>query len=198
MKKQTKALLIIASRLLSYPEERVPKQEIQEIVFDTMQSKSLQQDMMDACQPLFRLPLGEIQQLYVQTFDLQANAGLYLTAHELGDSHKRGAALIKLQKMVNEAGFERVEGELADYIPMLFEFLTVSPDTKEKERLRKRLSAACYRIFKHIDADNPYYGILQVLMTYVFAKPSAAELRKLENGREEADLEELPYPIMYQ
>jgi len=49
-----------------------------------------------------------------------------------------------------------------------------------------------------IDRENPYAQILEILKTYVFPVPSKEEIRLLELGREKADLEELPYPIMYQ
>jgi nitrate reductase delta subunit len=35
-------------------------------------------------------------------------------------------------------------------------------------------------------------------MKHVFPTPTKEEIEQLELGREEADLEELPYPIMYQ
>jgi len=198
MNQQKRVVLIIASRLLSYPSEKFPEKEIQELVIETMDKEKLRENVKNACNALFGLSSREIQELYVQTFDLKSQVGLYLTAHELGDSNKRGAALIKLQKLVNQAGFERVEGELADYMPMLFEFLAVAPDTKERERLYRRLAVAVNRIAENLDESNPYFGILRVLMEHVFPKPTEEEMKELENGREEADLEELPYPIMYQ
>lgn len=198
MNKQNRALLIISSRLLSYPDEDMQEQQWRDLVLETVASEQVKQDITAFLQTFYRLPLQKRQELYVQTFDLKSRSGLYLTAHELGDSNKRGAALIKLQKLVNQAGFEREEGELADYMPMLFEFMAVAPESKEKERLYRRLSAACYRIKENLDQDNPYYRMFDVLMKYVFSKPTEEELKQLENGREEADLEEMPYPIMYQ
>src|SRR5699024_5797587 len=128
----------------------------------------------------------------------KSKLGLYLTAHELGDSSKRGAALIKLQKIINEAGFEREGNELADYMPMLFEFLAVVPDTSNHERLYRRLAVALQRMLNNMEESNPYVGILQILMEVVFPQPTKDEVVMLEFDREEADLEELPYPIMYQ
>lgn len=198
MNQEKRAILIIASRLLDYPSKPFAKQEIDEFVSESVETDKLRQDLKKVYEPLCLLSSKDIQELYVGTFDLKSKLGLYLTAHELGDSNKRGAALIKLQKIVNQAGFERVEGELADYMPMLFEFLAVAPDTKDRDRLFRRLAVAIEQMKSNLEEKNLYFGILQLLMEYVFPKPTEEEMKQLENGREKADLEELPYPIMYQ
>ncbi|UJL48136.1 nitrate reductase molybdenum cofactor assembly chaperone [Virgibacillus sp. NKC19-16] len=200
MKQEEQAVLVIASRLLGYPTDTFieEKQNIQECVEENIETSELKIELIASYDPLFRLSSQEIRELYVSTFDLKSKLGLYLSAHEFGDSSKRGAALIKLQKIINEAGFEREGDELADYMPMLFELLAVVPESKYHERLYRRLAVAIQRMLNNIDTENPYKGILQVLMRYIFPEPTTEEVAKLEFDREEADLEELPYPIMYQ
>lgn len=200
MNKEKRVILILASRILSYPTEdfRQLKQDMDELLDETIGKDSLRKNLKETYTPLSELEPTELQKLYVETFDLKSNLGLYLTAHELGDSNRRGAALIKLQKVINQAGFEKDNKELADYIPMLFEFLTVAPKSTEVDRLKKRLAVAISYMLQHIDKNNPYAHILDELMRYVFKKPTKEEIKQLEDGREKADLEELPYPIMYQ
>src|SRR5699024_5443836 len=185
----------MAAHVLGYPSNQFDK-ETNALEDFMIGDRLIHAELKKSYTPLLHLSAQERQELYVQTFDLKEKLGLYLTAHELGDSNKRGAALIKLQKMINLDGFERVDGELADYIPMLFEFLAVSPE--ENERLYKRLAVAIQRILKHMEKDNPYHGVLDVLMKHVFPDPTTEEVEALEFNREEADLEEMPYPIMYQ
>src|SRR5690554_6747057 len=141
MQQHELAILAITSRMLTYPDDSflLEKTEIDDCIKENIDSIELRNDLESAISPLYCLTLQELRELYVATFDLKAKQGLYLIAHELGDSTKRGAALIKLQKIVNEAGFERVEGELADFIPMLFEFLAVAPETTNHERVVRRL-----------------------------------------------------------
>src|SRR5690625_3793124 len=200
MNEEQRAILLLASNFLGYPSDRFIEegQALEKLVNDNIQSAEMKRELKNAYKPLFSLSSIEMKELYVDTFDLKEKLGLYLTAHELGDSNKRGAALIKLQKIINQAGFERVEGELADFIPMLFEYLAVAPETIDNERLYRRLAVAVQRMFSHIDKENPYVGVLQLLMKYVFPHPSKEEIEALEYNREEADLEEMPYPIMYQ
>lgn len=200
MDSEKRAIIIIASRLLNYPEQSPAEvKDIYECIEEEINSKEIQKDLTKASDVLFELSRIDRQELYVFTFDLKSKQCLYLTSHELGDSTKRGAALIKLQKIVNQSGFERELDELADYIPMLFEFLAVVPEvTPTIERLEQRLGVAIHRILEHLDRENPYAKILEVLMNYVFPEPTKEQIAQLEFDREEADLEELPYPIMYQ
>jgi nitrate reductase molybdenum cofactor assembly chaperone NarJ/NarW len=199
MEEQKRMILTIASRILSYPSDTFLQElsEIREFLQEDVLSFDAKVSIEKAIEPLWAMSLKELRETYVAAFDLKKDLGLYLTSHELGDSPKRGAALIKLQKIINTAGFERVEGELADYMPMLFEFLAVAtfPD---QERLERRLATATQIIFNHLSDEHPYFGIFSVLMSLVFPKPTAEEIQKLEQEREEADLEPMPYPIMYQ
>ncbi|MFC3040626.1 nitrate reductase molybdenum cofactor assembly chaperone [Virgibacillus xinjiangensis] len=199
MDQDQRAVLLIASRLLGYPEETdvQEEEEMDAFVEEKISSLRLRQDLKAAYAPILRLPVHVRRELYVSSFDLKSKLGLYLTAHELGDSPKRGAALIRLQNILADAGYAGVEGELADYIPLLFEFLAITEENPDHQRLVRRLAVAIKRMSDHIH-DSPFAKILEVLRDYVFPEPTKAEIEKLEFEREEADLEELPYPIMYQ
>jgi nitrate reductase molybdenum cofactor assembly chaperone NarJ/NarW len=199
MTEDKRLLLLISSRLLGYPSEGFSKEkyEIQELI-EEISNQNIKEEIHSICIPLFEKGSRQIQELYVETFDLKSKLGLYLTAHELGDSNRRGAALIKLQKIISEAGFERSNEELVDYIPMLMEFLAAAKESPDVNRLFKRMAVVIQYIYEHMDKDNPYTSIFSLLMKYVFPTPTAEEIKQLEDGREEADLEELPYPIMYQ
>lgn len=198
MDEQKAQILTIVSHLLSYPTEDFLEElsEIKEIIEEESFPADIKESLANALVPFSEMSLRDLRETYVAAFDLKKKLGLYLTAHELGDSPKRGAALIRLQKIINVAGFERIDEELADYIPMLLEFMAVA-SFPDKERLQKRLATALQRIFDYMYEDNPYIGIFSVLMTFVFEKPTAEEMKELEQDREEADLEPMPYPIMY-
>ena len=198
MEQQERIVLAIASRLLSYPTEYVHKEQsvIEECIKDDIYSNALKLKLMIASSSILDLSPQERKETYVSTFDLKSKLGLYLTAHEFGDSNKRGAALIQLQKQISKDGFERMEGELADYIPMLLEYVAIS--NENNDRLIRRLAVAISGMRSSIAGDNPYAVILYVLMEFVFPEPTAEEMEKLEFEREEADLENMPYPIMYQ
>lgn len=200
MDEQKRAVLAIASRLLSYPSGNAKEEQmvINECIKENIHSNALKLKLATGCSAILDLSDQERKETYVATFDLKSKLGMYLTAHEFGDSNKRGGALIQMQKIISKAGFERIDDELADYIPMLFELLVASPDIPENERLIRRLAVAIQRMRDSISGDNPYAVILFVLMEFVFPEPTKEEIDRLEFEREEADLEEMPYPIMYQ
>ncbi len=93
---------------------------------------------------------------YVQSFDFQESTALYLTAHELGDSRERGGALLELHAMLRSAGLVLSEGELPDYLPVLFEFLAEKPIGMPTTSLEARLDAVCEGIAGRLETDSPY------------------------------------------
>src|SRR5262249_37006604 len=64
-------------------------------------------------------PALELQQRYVQTFDLQKRSSLYLTFFSHGDTRKRGQELLKLKRLYRAPGFVLEDGELPDYLPVV-------------------------------------------------------------------------------
>jgi nitrate reductase delta subunit len=199
MTNESAALLIIVSRLLEYPDHSFfeEKTVIENFLNENIPSETNRKEILKRLQPLYEMGLNDLQELYVETFDYKEKTSLYLTAHELGDSRKRGVALVKLQKLICEGGYEYEGKELADYIPMLLELLAVAPEEESFIRLKRRLSVAIHRLLNNLPIGNPYSKVIDLLMMFVFTAPGNEELALLENEREEADLEELPYPMMY-
>lgn len=200
MKIECAELLVLVARFLGYPDEEffAEKEDLKGFVKKRLSSELMAREFIKRCEPLLGFAQKDLQELYVDTFDYKEKTGLYLTAQELGDSRKRGMALIQLQKLIEESGFERLDNELADYIPMLLELLAVAEETEEVKMLHRRLAYSIHRILNHLPRENPYYGILETLMLYVFKKPSKEEIKLVENAWEEADLGQLPYPMLYQ
>jgi nitrate reductase molybdenum cofactor assembly chaperone NarJ/NarW len=200
MKTETAELLILVARFLDYPDQAFfqERSDLESYVKSTLSSDELVEEFIERAKPLFELDKKDLQELYVDTFDYKEKTGLYLTAQELGDSRKRGMALIQLQKLIGELGFEKVGDELADYIPMLFELLAVAPEHEQVDVLQRRLAYAIHRIVNHLPSSNQYHAILEILMLHVFEAPKSEEIKKLESVWEEADLDPLPYPMLYQ
>ncbi|WP_040204603.1 nitrate reductase molybdenum cofactor assembly chaperone [Neobacillus jeddahensis] len=199
MTKEKKAILAIMSRYLDYPDESFYEERdmMSSFIQENICSEDIKQAVLARIHPLYQQPLKDLQELYVNTFDYKDQANLYLTAHELGDSKKRGFALIQLQKLISEAGFETIGNDLADYIPMLLEFLAVVQEDENYDKLSQRLAFAIHRILNQLLDENPYKKAIEILMMFVFETPNMEEMTALEILREQADLDELPYPLMY-
>jgi nitrate reductase delta subunit len=199
MTNEKQAILVILSRLLDYPNQLFFEEQSSIVSFiqEYISTEDSRKEVVNRIGPLYELSLKELQELYVETFDYKDHTNLYLTAHELGDSRKRGIALIDLQKQIHEAGYECVTKELADYIPLLFELLAISQDEEKISNLSARLAYAVDRILTNLPCSNPYKKAIELVMMFVFDTPESEEISKLEILREEADLNELPYPLMY-
>ncbi|WP_462408844.1 nitrate reductase molybdenum cofactor assembly chaperone [Neobacillus sp. Marseille-QA0830] len=196
---EKKAILLLMANILDYPDQAFyqGQSEVEEWLCEKISEESVRDEILSRIRPLFELKLEELQELYVESFDYRDKTNLYLTAHELGDSKKRGAALIQMQKLIMEAGFDFDGKELADYIPMLLELLAVGPEEEKFLKLAKRVAYAISRVLTHLEDRNPYKRAVQLLQMFAFEELKPDEIANLENSREEADLNELPYPLMY-
>src|SRR5690625_2999460 len=144
MNELKRTLLSIAARLLCYPDSGLDH-DLQTIRKWRAQQddESLREELTVILDAFHSAGEKHLQELYVSTFDWKEATGLYLTAHELGDSRKRGNALILLQRTISDAEFEWSEDELVDYIPMLYEFLAEVIEEDDKyEALGRRLASA--------------------------------------------------------
>jgi len=78
--------------------------------------------------------LGELQEAYTRTFDLdtlarsQPTCYPYVGHYLFEESHKRGAFIVELRRRFRAAGFEPEGGELADHLVVLLSFLAVCDD----------------------------------------------------------------------
>ncbi|MDQ0197757.1 nitrate reductase molybdenum cofactor assembly chaperone [Neobacillus ginsengisoli] len=199
MKDENKAILVILSRLLDYPDQTFidEQQSIVSLIKEYLPSVGVQDEVLKRVTPFYSMNLKDLQELYVETFDYKEKTNLYLTAHELGDSRKRGVALIQLQKLICEVGYEYAGKELADYIPMLLELLAIAPEDEKFFNLSRRVAYAINRLLDNLPSCNPYKNAVELLLIHVFEAPGLEEISSLEILREEADLDELPYPLMY-
>ena len=74
------------------------------------------------------IDLATLQREYVETFDFDRHASLFLTYHLHGDRRQRGIELVRLKRRYAEAGFALAEGELPDALPVVLEFAALAPD----------------------------------------------------------------------
>lgn len=67
--------------------------------------------------------LGELQEDYVDTFDVTRKCSLHLTYFTHGDTRKRGVALVEFRQAYRKAGVEfDIDTELPDHLTVLLEF----------------------------------------------------------------------------
>lgn len=204
-----RSIFIVAARLLAYPDRALWSllPEIAAYLRELPTSDPVT-TLLTVTGHLRELGAIELEARYVATFDFNEPTALYLTAHELGDSRRRGQALIELRKLLRAAGFEEATAELPDYLPLVLEFLGhapagAPPDALDAlDTLERRLAAVCERIYTHLDANNLYRDIFVALRAVLPELPETTEPTEPNPEqrfpqREQADTDEMPYPLHY-
>lgn len=117
----------LASILLHYPDEEVLySRDLKDMVEDIphRQSRNAFKKFM---KELEKWSYDEICTHYVNTFDFNENATLYLTYRIFRDKRERGPALIKLKFEYAKAEMVLESDELPDYLPLILEFASIAP-----------------------------------------------------------------------
>ncbi|MDQ2625050.1 MAG: nitrate reductase molybdenum cofactor assembly chaperone [Actinomycetota bacterium] len=108
-------------------------------------------------------PLTELEQCYVETFDLKRRCSPFLTYFAYGDTRKRGVALVEFKQAYRAGGFEVVDDELPDHLAVVLEFCaTADPETQVegiKLLLGHRAGLELLRLAL-LELDSPYAGVL--------------------------------------
>lgn len=200
MNEQQQAVLAIAARLTGYPSDSFREElaELRAFADETMEAGPVREAVLTMLGELGAMTLREVRERYVAAFDLKDRTGLYLTAHELGDSRKRGVALLELRAFIRSCGFEPAADELPDYLPLLYELVSVAPASEEVLPLLNRLAFATQRIRMHLSDGNPFKPVFEALMHAVFEAPTEEAMKQREQYREKPDTDPMPYPLMYQ
>jgi len=100
-----------------------------------------------------------VQERYTAVFDMNPATTLNMTYHAYGDSEKRAAALAHLQHNYENAGWERITGELPDYLPMMLEFLSICPLQKYTAPVWRCLRGM-QPLVQRLEKDEPIYAVL--------------------------------------
>nr|WP_029287889.1 nitrate reductase molybdenum cofactor assembly chaperone [Cellulomonas sp. HZM] len=125
---------------------------------------------------LERCPLPELEQRYVEVFDLSRRHALYLSYWTDGDTRRRGEVLGRFKAAYRASGFlVDTRGELPDYLPMVLEFAaTVDPDVGEQILREYRPSLELLRIGLVEDATPSTLAYGQVVAAVCATLPGAS------------------------
>lgn len=172
------------SLLLHYPDEsllgllpefREALKEIEDVTT---------RDKYEHILPYFeQTPLIQLQERYTETFDLKPLYCLNMTYHRWGDSEKRGPALAHLEEIYRQAGCERINNELPDYLPLMLEFIAVQPDDGSLEIITLYGSTVEMLTERLRKARHPYVALFEQLVDLLGSTKTAVDSR----GQQSAD-----------
>ncbi|MGM0594247.1 MAG: nitrate reductase molybdenum cofactor assembly chaperone [Pseudomonadota bacterium] len=119
-------LYTILSRLIDYPDPdlKFNLDVIREALFEEPAIKEQEREVIARfVDGLQGESLMQLQQDYVQTFDMTPEHSLHLTHHLFGDDRGRGPALVDLSEHYKGMGLEAIDGEIPDYLPLILEYV---------------------------------------------------------------------------
>jgi len=148
------------SVLLHYPDDDLLNHldEIATGVADTsaVEIKSAVQAYIDE---LKTHNLIDVQERYTAVFDMNPAMTMNMTYHAYGDNEKRAAALAQLQNTYEQSGWQRISGELPDYLPLMLEFLSVCPHPELAEPVWRYLRGM-QPLVERLEKKEPIYAAL--------------------------------------
>jgi nitrate reductase delta subunit len=116
--------------------------------------------------------LARLQAFHVQEFDLSRKHSLHLSYWTDGDTRRRGAALVDVQRVYRESGLDvDMAGELPDYLPLVLEFTAASPEAGLPLLDRFRASLELIRMGLEADAI-PHAGALAAVCACLPGEPA--------------------------
>ncbi len=104
------------------------------------------------------------EERYVELFDRQRATSLNLFEHVHGEARDRGAAMVELKTIYEQAGFRLAANELPDYLPVVLEYLSCRDMAEAREML-----GDCAHILRVIgealrDRGSPYSAVFKALL----------------------------------
>ncbi|WP_297454248.1 nitrate reductase molybdenum cofactor assembly chaperone [Persephonella sp.] len=147
------------SLLLRYPEKDIKK------IVEEIDLLELEDENIAKVINFYKTnDLFTIQQEYVKSFDLNEKASLYLTYHKFRDDPKRGNYLARLISYYREKGFEFIDNELPDFLPVVLEFISYI-DENTGLKVLKAFSKELKQIYKGLlDIDSKFTPLIEFLL----------------------------------
>ncbi len=163
---ETQNLLKLISLLLQYPDEEIHSLH-RELDIETNEAPQLAKDLKIFADYFHCNTLDVLQENYVQTFDFNDKANLYLTYSKSGEEKERGKVLAELKEIYSFAGFELESTELPDYLPLILEFVSFA-DEKISIDLLTRFRQPIAKIQQSLSEQNsPYATLLETLLIII-------------------------------
>ena len=106
-------------------------------------------------------PPDTVARHYVETFDLRRRCALYLTYYRYGDTRKRGMAMVEFKAAYRDAGFEPLDTELPDYLPLVLDFAALHPRGEKLLRDHRADLELLLRALR--DVPSPYADVVEAL-----------------------------------
>ena len=131
-------------------------------------------DVLLFAEAVKNLSVGQMEELYIETFDMNPAATLDIGWHLFGEDYARGELLVKLRSENRRYGVEE-RGELPDNLSIVLSLLSRMPEEDAEAFAREYLLPSLRKIREGIKRkDNPYLNLLTALLLCLGADPNEA------------------------
>jgi len=149
--------LDLMARLFSYPDE-----EMLAAVEQARDHATAGEGQAGFLTAVSEMKLSELEELYIQTFDMNPDVCLDIGWHLFGEDYARGEFLVKVRQELRKYGIEE-RGELQDHITCILPLLARMPAEESARFSDTFVLPALRKIEKAIGGDNPYRHLLAAL-----------------------------------
>ena len=172
----------IISILMQYPEEEFFEllPYIREITSEIPHEKT-RTNLEKFLSILEESTIDSLIEHYILHFDFGRLTNLYVTYLKLGEQRERGLELLKLKKFYEASGFQTVDMELPDYLPLMLEFCGNVPTEISNELLQMHAEAICEIALK-LKESNSYYSHLFDALLYEMERNNIQLNEKVVNS----------------
>lgn len=162
----TPEVLRALAALFSYPDNEYTSRAERAQALAAENTGEILRTFIDAIQAV---NLSRLQELYIQTFDMNPDGALDIGWHLFGEDYARGDFLVKLRHENQLYGIDEA-GELPDNLTVVLQLLSKLPALEGEEFARKFITPALEKIRAGIKAiDNPFALLVDSLILAVEA-----------------------------
>nr|WP_155431468.1 nitrate reductase molybdenum cofactor assembly chaperone [Secundilactobacillus folii] len=158
------------SRFIDYPDEETFSDEAYQELVQHFPETAQKPKLLAAVDALRSEDLLHQQAHYSNLFEMNKRYTLYMSYYKMTDSRERGTILAKLKMLYEMFGVTIDGNELADYLPMLLEFLAFGSFDGDYRKQDLKLAFqvmedGTYTLLQNAaaDIDDPYFQIIQVI-----------------------------------
>lgn len=158
------------SRFIDYPDADTFSDESYEDFVQHYPETAQKPKLQKVVAELRATDLIHQQAHYSNLFEMNNRYTLYMTYYKMTDSRERGTLLAKLKMLYEMFGVTIDGNELADFLPMLLEFLAFGSfdgdDRKQDLKLAFQvMEDGTYTLLQNAAAeiDDPYFRMIQVI-----------------------------------
>ncbi len=162
---QTQQAFQLCSYLLSYPDQDYIESFAEiENELDSLANPTMKVELAQFFQKAKNISHTNLISTYVNTFDFGKKSNLYVTYMSDGEQRERGMDLLFIKNYYKLHGFEIIDKELPDYLPIMLEFASLV-DQDIMKPVFERYLANMKEIAENVNPkDNLYGHILRSIM----------------------------------